>query len=100
MSYTEYYMPEVRELSTESLRYTIDDCKAAIRAMPDNEKVGHYTDLVLACSEELGRRAHPNCPGCGAKNPDFTFGGAKVCHSCYVVVCNLASAGLVDSDNI
>lgn len=40
----------------ESLRYIIDDCKAALDAMPDNPKAGQYEDEIHYCAAELRRR--------------------------------------------
>ena len=40
------YMAKVKTLSNESLRYTIEDCRNAIAAMPDSPKWGQYADEV------------------------------------------------------
>jgi hypothetical protein len=46
----------VKTMTDESLRYTIQDCKNAIAAMPNGHKVGYYTDEIHYCSMELAKR--------------------------------------------
>jgi hypothetical protein len=46
-----------RRRSDAELRFTITDCQAALRAMPDNPKAGYYQDEICYCADELARRA-------------------------------------------
>jgi hypothetical protein len=50
------YIKDCKKMSSESLRYVIQDCKNAIEAMPDNPKAGHYADEICYCGMELKRR--------------------------------------------
>lgn len=50
------YMAKVKTLSNESLRYTIEDCRNAMAAMPDSPKWGQYADEVHYCHMEINRR--------------------------------------------
>ena len=55
-----------RTLPSESLRYIVADCRAAIEAMPDGGNVGSYLDEINYAADELHRRkARPCCPTCG-----------------------------------
>jgi hypothetical protein len=45
-----------RTRSEAELRFTIADCQAALRAMPDNPKAGYYLDEINYCADELARR--------------------------------------------
>ena len=56
------YQRKVRNLSTESLRWTIKDCQEAIDALPDNPKNGYYQDEIHYCAQELTRRGHDKEP--------------------------------------
>jgi hypothetical protein len=47
------YMKKVKSLSTESLKFIIQDCKEAITALPDNPKNGYYMDEIHYCAMEL-----------------------------------------------
>jgi hypothetical protein len=40
----------------ESLKYIIEDCKAALDALPDSPKAGQYQDEIHYCVAELRRR--------------------------------------------
>jgi len=50
------YIKLCKKRSIDSLRYVIDDCRAAIQAMPDNPKCGQYQDEIAYCFMELKRR--------------------------------------------
>jgi hypothetical protein len=50
------YIKLCKTRSIESLRYVIDDCRAAIQALPDNIKSGQYQDEINYCLMELKRR--------------------------------------------
>jgi hypothetical protein len=55
-----------RQLSSDSLRYIVGDCRAAIDAMPDGGNVGSYLDEINYAANELHRRkARQSCPTCG-----------------------------------
>jgi hypothetical protein len=45
-----------RNLSKESLRYIILDCREVLEAMPDNPKAGQYQDEISYAGMELKRR--------------------------------------------
>ena len=51
------YMTSTKSMDSDSLRYVIEDCRAAMAAMPDNPKCGQYADEVHYCTMELHRRA-------------------------------------------
>ena len=58
-----------RTLSSDSLRYIVADCRAAINAMPDGENVGAYLDEINYAADELHRRkGRPCCDTCGRPN--------------------------------
>jgi len=50
------YIKLCKNRPIESLRYVIDDCRAAIKAFPDNVKSGQYQDEIHYCFTELKRR--------------------------------------------
>jgi hypothetical protein len=50
------YQKRVRKMSTEQLRYTIQDCQETLKAWPDCENHGYYTDEIHYCSAELRNR--------------------------------------------
>jgi hypothetical protein len=50
------YMKKTKSMSTAALRHTIKDASNAIKAMPDGENVGYYTDEIHYCNMELRRR--------------------------------------------
>lgn len=52
------YPKTLRTKTEKSLRYIIVDCKAAIKAMPNNPKNGYYADEINYCAMELNRRKH------------------------------------------
>lgn len=60
-----YYVPQIdhaaypkvcRRRSEAELRFTIADCQAALRAMPDSQKASFYADEICYCADELERR--------------------------------------------
>jgi len=51
-------MNKVKNLSMESLRYIIEDCKSAMNAMPNNPKNGIYQDEIHYCAMEIYKRTH------------------------------------------
>ena len=51
------YQKKTRKMTDAELRYTISDCKAAIKANPEGHKAGYYADEVHYCNMELARRA-------------------------------------------
>lgn len=50
------YQQRVKLLTGAQLRFIIHDAKAAIEAMPDGHKAGHYADEVSYAAMELMRR--------------------------------------------
>ena len=50
------YPASLRDKSDDALRYTIQDCREAIAAMPNGRKAGHYADEIHYCTAELLRR--------------------------------------------
>lgn len=51
------YAARCRRMSGAELSFTIADCQAALRAMPDNPKAGYYMDEIHYATAELARRA-------------------------------------------
>lgn len=51
------YAARCRRMSDAELSFTIADCQAALRAMPDNPKAGYYMDEIHYATAELARRA-------------------------------------------
>ena len=49
-------MARVKKLSYAALLYTIQDCRDAVEANPDNPKNGQYMDTGHYCSMEITRR--------------------------------------------
>jgi hypothetical protein len=49
-------MARVKTLSYAALLYTIQDCREAVEANPDNPKNGQYMDTGHYCSMEITRR--------------------------------------------
>ena len=45
-----------RKMTEKSLRYVINDCKAAIKSMPEGVKAGYYADEIHVCVGEINRR--------------------------------------------
>lgn len=54
----ETYPKSLKDKTPETLRAIIADCKAAIAANPDAEKVrsGYYEDEICYCADELNKR--------------------------------------------
>jgi len=50
------YPKSLKGRSDDSLRFTIKDCQAAMKAMPDNPKCGYYADEIHYCGMELHSR--------------------------------------------
>ena len=50
------YAELCKHRSDESLQYIIDDCRAAMLAMPDNPKCSQYADEAHYCGMEITRR--------------------------------------------
>ena len=50
------YQKLCRNRDLESLQYIIDDCRAAMLAMPDNPKCSQYADEAHYCAMEISRR--------------------------------------------
>jgi DNA-binding cell septation regulator SpoVG len=50
------YQKKVQNLDVDALNHIIEDCRAAIEALPSNPKCGQYTDEIHYCSMELKRR--------------------------------------------
>ena len=59
------YQEKVRGMSDAALRYTIEDARKALRAMPEGRKAGYYQDEINYASDELARRRS----GGRARNP-------------------------------
>jgi hypothetical protein len=51
------YEDKVKTMSDSALRYTIEDCKNAVAALPSGGKVSFYLDEINYCAAELNRRA-------------------------------------------
>ena len=56
------YMAKVKTMSTDSLRYVIEDCRDAIEAMPENPKCQQYMDEIHYCATELRIRDEAAAP--------------------------------------
>lgn len=50
------YMNKVKNLSIESLRFIIKDCKESMEALPNNPKNGIYQDEIHYCAMEISKR--------------------------------------------
>ena len=50
------YMKKVKTMPSSALHYTIADCRAAIEANPEGQKVGYYTDEIHYCTMEIKAR--------------------------------------------
>jgi len=50
------YQKKVVWMSDNELRWTIEDAKKAIEAMPNNPKCGIYQDEINYCTMEIARR--------------------------------------------
>jgi hypothetical protein len=59
------YQEKVRGMSDAALRYTIEDARKALRALPEGRKAGYYQDEINYASDELARRRS----GGRARNP-------------------------------
>lgn len=59
INHTEY-QKKVKSLSRNTLLYIIQDCNAALKALPNGNKSGYYSDEISYCSAELKRR---DCTG-------------------------------------
>lgn len=51
------YQRKVRDMSVESLRYTIADARETLQEYPDSPNAGYYLDEIAYCSQELSRRS-------------------------------------------
>ena len=49
-------MSYVSKLETSSLSHIREDCRAAVKAFPENRKSGHYEDTAHYCASEEKRR--------------------------------------------
>ena len=49
-------MREVSEMDDAALIYVATDCRAAIEAMPEGRKAGHYMDTIHYIAMERRRR--------------------------------------------
>ncbi len=49
-------MRYVANIAVESLAYVRDDCLAAVAALPEGRKAGHYEDTAHYCSMRLNVR--------------------------------------------
>lgn len=47
---------KAKNMSIESLQYSINDCKEAIKAFPENPKANYYQDEIHVYSAELRKR--------------------------------------------
>jgi hypothetical protein len=56
------YMAKVKTMSTDSLRYVIQDCRNAIEALPENPKCEQYMDEIHYCATELRIRNEAAAP--------------------------------------
>lgn len=56
MNHTEY-QKKLKTKTSADLEFAIKDCLEAIKAMPEGENVGYYTDEVHYCRAELNRRS-------------------------------------------
>jgi len=54
------YKRECLNKTTDELIYIRSDCRNAIKANPDNQKVQQYMDEINYCSEELFKRTNSN----------------------------------------
>ena len=43
-------------MTVEGLRFAIDDCREAIKAMPEGHKAGYYQDFIHVCVSEKTKR--------------------------------------------
>jgi hypothetical protein len=50
------YSKKVKTMSIEALIYTIQDCRATLKANPDGHKAGYYMDEIHYCTMELNKR--------------------------------------------
>jgi hypothetical protein len=50
------YREKVRWMTSDQLKWTIEDCREAIKGMPQGPKVGYYLDEINYCSMELSKR--------------------------------------------
>lgn len=50
------YPFKLRSIPNNYLRFIIDDCRLAIKAMPDNPNCGYYSDEISYAAMELKRR--------------------------------------------
>jgi hypothetical protein len=50
------YQTKCKRLSSDSLRYIINDCQEALAANPEGHKAGYYADEINYCSMELSAR--------------------------------------------
>jgi hypothetical protein len=50
------YQESLKLKTNDSLRYIMADAYAAMRAMPNGPKAGHYADEINYCGMELNRR--------------------------------------------
>lgn len=51
------YPKRMKKLTGDQLRYTIQDAREAMLAMPDGENAGYYADEISYAAMELSRRA-------------------------------------------
>lgn len=51
------YPAQLRHKSDSSLRFIIEDCRAALEANPSTPKAGYYADEINYCANELNRRS-------------------------------------------
>ena len=72
------YMVMVKNMSTDSLRYVIHDCRSAIKAMPENPKCEQYMDEIHYCAMELRIRNEAAAPHDNAVKAQMAL-HAKIC---------------------
>ena len=50
------YKRKLKGMSEASLRFTIADCKEALKALPDCDNSSYYSDEIIYCGMELSAR--------------------------------------------
>ena len=74
------YMAKVKTMSTDSLRYVIEDCRNAIEALPENPKCEQYMDEIHYCATELRIRNEAAAPHDNAVKAQMAL-HAEICEN-------------------
>ena len=51
------YPKKLKKLTLKTIRYIIQDCREALKAMPDGDNAGYYADEINYCTMELNKRS-------------------------------------------